>query len=758
MNLKLKRFLAVWITAIVIFVESTPIISFAAPSTYSKTSNSGTRDEVCTSLSGTSASSYYTGNYTYDTLDDLSSTELFSSLQTLMRSTHTYKSAYDDCHYKADKTDCEENNGKVTLIYTSYQATMNQWNGWNREHVWPKSLAGNTQDDGTGGADLHHIRPSDAVVNSTRNNHKYGNTNGGGEVYGRTPASGCLGGYYANGYFEPLDHVKGDVARICLYVYVRWNSDWGASSITQVFQSVDVLLEWCALDPVDTWEMGRNEVIQNIQGNRNVFIDYPELAWLIFDRDIPNTMTTPSGEAKNATSSGNGGTGDSGNPGTTPDPTPSTVYNLTTALNDGDKVVIGAPAYGKALSVQKANSNSYYNKGVDYTTSNFDNITDDEIFTVKVNSDGSYTFTSVSGTVIALSDQYTSLNATGANKCWTLEEQSGKPGVFYVKNTVRGNYLEWYDANNYWSAYTTAGSDMFEISFYLVEAAQSGGTGGDSGNTGGGTIPDPSCPHSSTKLVGAYAADCGNDGYTGDTHCASCNELISEGEAIPKTGNHSWSDWTKVQGEIYEIRICSVCDDEQSCSHQTYKTQNVSQANCGEPGYSGDRYCASCSKLLLSGKPTPPTGKHSFGEWQANSTDKNEIRTCAECKTTETRACTHAQSHLVGQKDAGCLNDGSTGDSYCNNCNVLIAKGESIPSTGHIYGEETVFEEPTEDDFGLTRKVCEVCGNDEFTAIPKLEKENNTGKTVAIVSTASVGGVSVSALAVFFILKKFVFR
>ena len=48
---------------------------------------------------------------------------------------------------------------------------------------------------------------------------------------------------------------------------------------------------------MDTWELGRNEVVQDIQGNRNVFIDYPEYAWLIFGEDVPENMTTPSGEA-----------------------------------------------------------------------------------------------------------------------------------------------------------------------------------------------------------------------------------------------------------------------------------------------------------------------------------------------------------------------------------------------------------------------------------------------------------------------------
>ena len=265
------------------------------PSKYSSQYNSGQRDVVATTLSGTSADAYYNGSNEYDVLSEKSSTEIKHALSTLMKNTHSYTSSYNDCHYKADRTDCENEDGRVSLIYTGYSATMSQWNGWNREHVWPQSLGGGNTSGG--GADLHHIRPSDAVVNSTRGNKKYGNTNGGTAKYGSNPATGYLGGYYTSTYFEPLDNVKGDVARIVLYVWVRWGSSWDADSVTEVFQSVDVLLAWMELDPVDTWELGRNEVVQDIQGNRNVFIDYPEYAWLLFNKEVPTDMTTPSGEA-----------------------------------------------------------------------------------------------------------------------------------------------------------------------------------------------------------------------------------------------------------------------------------------------------------------------------------------------------------------------------------------------------------------------------------------------------------------------------
>ena len=170
-----------------IFVGVLPVYTEAAttdnqPGTYSKTYNSGTRDVDCTTLNGTSASSYYTGNYTYDTLSTKSASSILQSLRTLMTSTHTHTSSYDDCREYAPKTDCQNEDGTVVLLYTSYVATTSDWavrtnTGWNREHVWPKSLGG--YETSGPGADLHHIRPSDAKVNSTRNNNLYGNVSGG---------------------------------------------------------------------------------------------------------------------------------------------------------------------------------------------------------------------------------------------------------------------------------------------------------------------------------------------------------------------------------------------------------------------------------------------------------------------------------------------------------------------------------------------------------------------------------------------------
>ncbi|MBO5702242.1 MAG: endonuclease [Clostridia bacterium] len=294
-----KRFVS--FSMVLIMLSVLTVSAFAEKVTYSDTQNTGIRDEICVSLEGTGAVAYYSGDNSYEKLSSLTDIELLAALRNLMTVTHTYKSTYAESRDLATKTDCEGGDGKIVLLYTSSKVEFSDFIGsgsigWNREHVWAKSLGGLSNEGA--GADLHHVRPDDVTTNAKRGNLKFGNAAGGSEVKGSTLVSGALGGYASGGYFEPLDNVKGDVARICLYVYARYGGELSkCSSITNVFESVDVLLEWCESDPVDTWEMGRNEVVGKIQGNRNVFIDYPEYAWLLFGREIPENMTTPSGMA-----------------------------------------------------------------------------------------------------------------------------------------------------------------------------------------------------------------------------------------------------------------------------------------------------------------------------------------------------------------------------------------------------------------------------------------------------------------------------
>ncbi|MFD1947810.1 endonuclease [Nocardioides aestuarii] len=181
-------------------------------------------------------------------------------------------------------TDQDPNNSaNVIELYTGRSIPKSSNGGstgnWNREHVWAQSRGGFDTSAGPG-TDLHHLRPEDVTVNSTRGNKDFD--------LGGSSVSGCGGCYTDSNSFEPRNAVKGDVARMLFYMAVRyeggdgWNdlemsSTVGSSS--SMIGDLEVLLAWNDQDPVDAFEMRRNDRIYTAwQGNRNPFIDHPEWA------------------------------------------------------------------------------------------------------------------------------------------------------------------------------------------------------------------------------------------------------------------------------------------------------------------------------------------------------------------------------------------------------------------------------------------------------------------------------------------------
>lgn len=222
----------------------------------------------------------YNGTYYNSVNLNLAGTQLKSALRNLITRTHTSIRNYENLKTDLAKSDVLlDNPNKVLLIY-SRKAVQAKWSSggviWNREHVWAQSI-GWFSTSGAG-ADAHHLRPEDPTVNSTRGNLPFGKVNGGTEAkLSSTNGGGGSNCYYGGGYFEPQDASKGDVARILFYLFVRY-SEADRYNVTTIAQSWTLLLQWNELDPVDEWEMNRNDVVESIQGNRNPFIDYPSLA------------------------------------------------------------------------------------------------------------------------------------------------------------------------------------------------------------------------------------------------------------------------------------------------------------------------------------------------------------------------------------------------------------------------------------------------------------------------------------------------
>ena len=141
----------------------------------------------------------------------------------------------------------------------------------------------------------------------------------------------------------------------------------------------------------------------------------------------------------------------------------------TAPLKNGDQVVIYNPANLKALSSEYT---GFYNKGTDvtFTGGKLAGFTEADIWTVGVNADGSYTFSTADGKKLSMDEKYSSTPLDKAHTAWTLE-QAATEGCYYIKNVGRSSYLEWYAEKNNWSAFGTIGSNeaLFAQAFFKIQ-------------------------------------------------------------------------------------------------------------------------------------------------------------------------------------------------------------------------------------------------------------------------------------------------
>lgn len=170
-------------------------------------------------------------------------------------------------------TDEDPNNkNNVILLYTGFSQSKNTNGGnasdWNREHVWAKSR-GNF---GTR-TDIHHLRPTRVTVNSARGNKDFDE----GGVF-HSIATECR---YDSDSWEPRDAVKGDVSGEPDLEVIDKISTPSSDKQKGNIGKLSVLLKWNKEDPVDDFEIRRNNTIEKYQHNRNPFVDNPEWAELI---------------------------------------------------------------------------------------------------------------------------------------------------------------------------------------------------------------------------------------------------------------------------------------------------------------------------------------------------------------------------------------------------------------------------------------------------------------------------------------------
>lgn len=220
----------------------------------------------------------------YENIRGMTGTDLRSGLKTILRNGYkqlSYSNIWDSCE-SGDES--ENNSSEVFLIYTRTTMKKSQHvsgsSGWNREHVFAKSLGG--YGESGPGADAHHLFASDNKVNGTRSNSKFGEVTNGTQV--KDSLGNLTDNYTSGSTFEPCDEAKGEVARAVLYMSVMYYNTGYSTNVTNCFTSLQTCLDWNNEFPPTNREIRRNNVIyDDFQHNRNPFIDHPEFADMIYD-------------------------------------------------------------------------------------------------------------------------------------------------------------------------------------------------------------------------------------------------------------------------------------------------------------------------------------------------------------------------------------------------------------------------------------------------------------------------------------------
>ena len=212
----------------------------------------------------------------------------------------------------------------------------------------------------------------------------------------------------------------------------------------------------------------------------------------------------------------------------------------------------------------------------------------------------------------------------------------------------------------------------------------------------------PATGHKNTKVLNQKNATCESEGYTGDTYCDDCKQIIKAGKTISPTG-HTWNDGmvkkaATCESEGIEVYICKTCKKTKEetiapTGHTKTEIRDKKVATCKEEGYTGDTYCVTCGKKLAVGKMIAKTDH----DW------------------------------TITEIPATCEQDGVR--TYtCDICHTT--KSEPIKGIGHSYGAWTITKEATVSSKAEQKRTCSTCGKEEITTYgEKLRPTISTNAT-----------------------------
>lgn len=251
--------------------------------------------------------------------------------------------------------------------------------GMNIEHSFPKSWWGGATVQAY--KDLYNLMPCKKEINTTKSNYPMGIVVSGDKGNGWTKVGEGTDG---KKYWEPAAPWKGDFARGYMYMATAYQDyNWKGDQAHQILQqgayptlqkwAYTLYIQWAKADKPDALEIKRNNDVAKIQGNRNPYVDFPNLMEYVWG-DSTNIAFNPETTVKSSSYvNGEGGGGGSVDPDPNPDATKVNIYQAIFTANDGgckesiisndsphDNIWTRTSQYGwKATAYNKSNKSNH---------------------------------------------------------------------------------------------------------------------------------------------------------------------------------------------------------------------------------------------------------------------------------------------------------------------------------------------------------------------------------------------------------------